>query len=147
MTQSSEAHLSSLLDAFCRSLGRLQHECGLTDISPIAVSWMLGFTVLSQTLTHTAPCCCLCVQGFSMITSCDDIVMKICRAVSSSCLCIFCACLFSCCVSEVCFLLYFSFLLFPPYSGKEICEEGESCAMRAGKGHAHRLILFSCQGV
>lgn len=130
---------------FCRSLRCLQCECGLTDISLIAVSWMLRFTVLLQTLTHTAPCRCLYFQGFFTITSCDNIVMKICTAAYSSCFYIFGACLFSRCVSEVFFLLYF---LFPPpsYSGKESCEEGESCATCMEKGHAYSLLLFSCQG-
>lgn len=75
------------------------------------------------------------------------IVMKICRAVCSSCFYVFGACLFSCRVSEVFFLLYFLFFFFShSYCGKEIREEGESCAMCVGKSHAYRLILFSCQG-
>lgn len=116
MTQNLEAHLPSPWDAFCRSLRCLQHECGLRDIS--LIPWMLRFAVLLQTLTHTALCCCLYFQGFFMMTLCDNSVMKICRAVCSSCFYVFGTCLFSCCVSEVFFLLYFLFFFLLLILGK-----------------------------
>lgn len=79
---------------------------------------MLRFAVLLQTLTHTALCCCLYFQGFFMMTLCDNSVMKICRAVCSSCFYVFGTCLFSCCVSEVFFLLYFLFFFLLLILGK-----------------------------
>lgn len=89
----------------------MQHECVLTDISLTAVFWMPRFPVRLQTLTHAARCCCLYFQGFFTITPCDNVVMKICRAVCSGCFYDFGACLFFCCLSEVFFLLYFVFFL------------------------------------
>lgn len=131
MTQSSEAHLPSLLDAFCRSLRCLQSECGLTDTLLIAAFCLLRSTTLLHTLTCITPCWCLYFQCFFTITLGDSTVIKICRAVCNTQLFLHLQCLFifflflrvsSCCTSL--FFFFFS------YSGKEICKEGESCAMR-----------------
>lgn len=115
MTQSSEAHLPSLLDAFCRSLGCLQSECGLTDTLLIAAFCLLRSTTLLHTVTCITPCWCQYLQCFLTITLDDSIVIKICRVVCNMQLFLHLQRLFifflflrvsSCCIS-----LFFFFLL------------------------------------
>lgn len=125
MTQSSEAHLPSLLDAFCRSLRCLQSECGLTDTLLIAAFCLLRSTTLLHTLTCITPCWCLYFQCFFTITLGDSTVIKICRAVCNTQLFLHLQCLFifflflrvsSCCTS----LFFFFFLILGKRSVKKV---------------------------